>query len=136
MRLKPNKRGGAVAVESAIVLPVAVGVLVAIVSGALAVSTYQQVAAMSREASRYASVRGQQYSQSTGKPPATATDVYNDVISQRLINMDPNNLTYSVTWNPDNKPGSTVTVTITYQMSVPIYGTMTFTSTATSQVTW
>ena len=44
-----KRRGGAVAVESAIVLPIALVVLFAIVSGALAVFTYQQVASLARD---------------------------------------------------------------------------------------
>ena len=136
MRLKPFKRRGAVIVESAIVMPIAIVIVIAIVSGALAVATYQQVAAMSREATRYASVRGEEYSNSTGKPAATADDIYANVIQPRLINMDPSKVTYTVTWNPDKKQGSTVTVKITYVMSVPVYGDMTFTSTSTMPITW
>jgi hypothetical protein len=50
--------------------------------------------------------------------------------------MDPNLLTYSLTWNPVARVGNTVTVTVSYQMSLPIYGDMTVSSTATQVVTW
>jgi Flp pilus assembly protein TadG len=133
---KTNLRSAAVAVESAIVLPVALIVLMAIVSGALAVFTYQQVASLAREGARAASVHGREWSQSTSNAAWTATDVYNNAIAPKMVNLDPNNLSYAVTWNPSNWQGNYVTVTVTYQMSVPIYGTMTFSSTATQMVTW
>jgi Flp pilus assembly protein TadG len=133
---KTNLRSGAVVVESAIVLPVALVVLMAIVSGALAVFTYQQVASLARDGARAASVHGHEWSQSTGNAAWTATDVYNNAISPQMINLDPSNLTYAVTWNSSNYQGNYVTVTVTYQMSVPIYGTLTLNSTATQMVTW
>jgi len=133
---KTNLRSAAVAVESAIVLPVALVVLMAIVSGALAVFNYQQIASLARDGARAASVHGHEWSQSTGSAAWTASDVYNNAISPQMINLDPNNLTYAVTWNQSNWQGNYVTVTVTYQMSVPIYGTMTFSSTATQMVTW
>lgn len=136
MRIQTQRRGGAVVVESAFVMPVALTVIVAIVAGALAVATYQQVAAMSREAARYASVHGYEYSQSTGNAAATQTSIYNNVIQPRLINMDPNNVNFTTQWSPDNRQGSTVICTMTYTMSVPIYGTMTFTSTSKMTMTW
>ena len=131
-----QKRRAVVAVESAIVLPVALAILIAIVAGALMVATYQQVAAVCREATRYASVHGYEYSQSTGNTAATSTDVYNNVIQPRLINMDATLLTYSVSWSPDNHQGSTVTVSMSYQLSVPLYGTVTLSSSSTSVITW
>jgi Flp pilus assembly protein TadG len=131
-----NQRGAAVAVESAIVLPIALVVMFAIVSGALAVFTYQEVASLARDGARAASVHGYEWSQSTANPAWTATDVYNNAIAPQFVNIDPTQLTYSVNWLPDNRQGSYVSVTVTYQMSMPIYGTMTFSSTATQLVTW
>jgi Flp pilus assembly protein TadG len=131
-----DRRSGAVVVESAIVLPVALIVLLAIVSGALAVFTYQQVASLAREGARAASVHGYEYSQSTASTAWTASDVYNNAISPKIVNLDTTQLTYGVVWSPNNRQGSFVSVTLTYQMSVPIYGNLTFSSTATQVVTW
>lgn len=135
-RSTSGKRSGAVVVESAIVLPVALMVVLAIVSGALAVFTYQQVASLAREGARSASVHGTEYAESQGTTAWTKDDVYTNAIVPYLVNIDTTKLTYDVTWSPDKKPGSYVTVTLTYQMDVPIYGTMTFQSTASQVMTW
>ena len=76
---------------------------------------YQMVALLAREAARWASVRGTEYSTATGKSAASATDVYNAVILPKSAGMDAKSLTYSVAWSPNNQPGSTVTVTVNYQ---------------------
>jgi Flp pilus assembly protein TadG len=132
IRSTPHKRRGAVAVESAFVVPIAIVLLLAIFAGALGFSTYQQVAEMAREGSRWASVRGSSFGQSTGGQTPTSTDLYNNVLQPRLVNMDTKYLTYSLVYDAN----STVTVSVSYQMSLPIYGTMTFSSTSTSAVTW
>lgn len=136
IRSRANTRGAAVAVESAIVLPIALVVIFAIVAGALSIFTYQQVASLTREAARYASVHGYYHCQDTGSYPTTPADVYNNAILPYVVNIDPNRMTYSVSWSPDQKQNSFVTVTVTYLMSVPIYGDMTFTSTSTTVMTW
>src|SRR5436190_4542394 len=98
-------RRAAVAVESAIVLPIALTVLYAITAGALSMFVYQQVASLAREGSRYASVHGYNHCQDAATSATTAADVYNNAISPRLVDMDPDQITYSVTWSPDQKQG-------------------------------
>ena len=139
LHLARNRRRSVVAVESAIVLPVAIMVILGIVVGALAVATYQQVAAVAREAARYASVHGEEYAATNlnNNPAATEATVYTNAIEPRLINMKTDNLTYSVTWAPNKKrEQGWVTVTIGYTMAMPLYGTMTFTSTSTLMMLW
>ena len=136
LRKRTRDRSGAVVVESAIVMPVALLVIFGIVAGTLAIFTYQQVASLARQGARYASVRGHYYSQSTGNAAATPEDVYNNGVVPKFVNIDPSQMTYSVTWNPDNKQGSYVTVVLTYKLSIPVYGTMTLTSTSCQQITW
>jgi Flp pilus assembly protein TadG len=142
-------RAGASAVEFAVVAPVAFLFVLALVIGGMGIFRYQELASVAREASRWASVRGAQYQQDTGQPAATAQDVYNNVIAPNAIGMDTTKLSYSVTWNADNRPyhttivnnqlvpvSNTVTVTLTYQW-VPeaFFGGYTLTSTSTLPMT-
>ena len=136
MRIGIQKRRGAAVVESAIVLPILLTVLLAIIVGAFAVFIHEQTASLAREGARYAAVHGAYYSQSQSTPAATPADVYNNAIAPRMVAMDAANLTYSVTWNPDKRPGSYVTVTVTYQLSVPVYGNLTLSSTSTEEMHW
>jgi len=136
IRSAAPRRRAVVAVESAIVLPIALTVIFAIVAGALSIYVYQEVASLAREGSRYASVHGSNHCQDAGVSATTSADVYNNAIVPYMVDMDPNQLTYTVTWSPDHKQGSYVTVTVSYVMSVPVYGSMTFTSTSTMMVTW
>ena len=108
------RRRGAIILESAIIYPLTFLLILGLVIGAMGVFRYQEVASLAREATRYASVHGTKYQQVTGKPAATATDIHDNVIVPRAVALDPSKLTYTVTWSPDNKPGSTVSVTINY----------------------
>jgi Flp pilus assembly protein TadG len=104
MRLYSDRRRGATVLECAIVYPVTFLLLLGILIGGMGVFRYQEVASIAREASRWASVHGKQYATETGKPAATATDVYNNVIVPKAVSLDLSRLTYSVTWNKDNNP--------------------------------
>jgi Flp pilus assembly protein TadG len=114
--------------EFAIVGSLTFLLLLGLVIGGLGIFRYQQVASLSREASRWASVHGAQYADDTGNSPATATDVYNHVILPQATSLDLSKLRYSVTWNTSNsqfhtktvngatvKVANTVTVTVIYQ---------------------
>lgn len=138
-----SRRRGAAALEFALTAPVAFIMIMAPMVGGLAVFQYQQVAYLTEEAARWASVHGTQYAQGTGNSAATETDVYNQVIAAKAAGLNLTNLTYSVTWNTSNSPtrtvsnktvANTVTVTINYQW-LPNFivngGMFTCTSTAT-----
>jgi Flp pilus assembly protein TadG len=145
MRIKSNKRGGATSIEFAVVAPVAFFFLLALLIGGMGIFRYQQVASVAREASRWASVHGAQYQADTGNTAATDQDVYNKVIAPNAIALDLSKLTYSVTWNTDNRPyhttisnnqvvpvRNTVTVKLTYQWIPEAFiGGVTMTSTST-----
>jgi Flp pilus assembly protein TadG len=123
----------------AIVSSVAFLLLLGLIIGGMGVFRYQEVAALAREASRWASVHGAQYHQDTGKTAATASDVYTNAIQPNLAALDPAKLSYSVTWNPDNQPfDSTVTVTVSYQWFPELYlvGPITLTSTSTTKMSY
>ena len=141
---------GTTAVEFAITCPIVFFLVFAIIVGGLGVFRYQQVASAAREGARWASVHGTDYAAGTNKPAATPADVFNQAILPLAVALDPNYLTYSVTWNNSNKPleviggnyetpvGNTVTVTVTYQWfpEMLLVGPFTLTSTSTAQMVY
>jgi Flp pilus assembly protein TadG len=145
MYLRSQPRAGGSVVEFAVVSPILFLLLLGLIIGGLGIFRYQQVASLARESSRWASVHGTGYAKATGKPAATATDVYNQIIAPEAVALNLNDLSYSVTWNTDNQPyhtlivngnvvavTNTVTVTISYQWIPEAYlGGITFTSTST-----
>jgi Flp pilus assembly protein TadG len=118
-------------VEFSIVFPILLLLTLGTTVLCLGVSQFQQVATLAREGARYASVKGTDYQQATGKLSATALDVYNQAILPKTSGMTPGNITYNVTWSPNNQPGSTVTVTVNYEWLPSAYlGTIQMSSTS------
>ncbi len=121
-------RLAATTVEFAVIGSATFLILFGLLIGGLGIFRYQQVARLARDASRWASVRGTQYATDTKNTAATATDVYDQVILPNAAGLDPQHLSYSVTWNASNSPyhtatvngqqvrvANTVTVTVNYQ---------------------
>src|ERR1700722_16454155 len=122
---------GAIAVEAALVLPIAFTFIIGMVVMGLGVYRYQQVAALAREGARYASVHGTQYATETGNAAATQATIRSNVVVPLAIGLNTSTsyLTCTVTWNGTNSPTSynpnstppgepmqnTVTVTVTYK---------------------
>ena len=132
MLRRNRQRSGATVVECAFVFPLFFLLLIGLIVGTLGVFRYQEVASLTREAARWASVRGHQYSQATKNPAATAKDVYDNVIKARAKLIDPAEIDYSVTWDPNNRQGSKVTVTISYNWVPEAFlGGVNLTSTST-----
>ncbi|MCI0358784.1 MAG: pilus assembly protein [Planctomycetaceae bacterium] len=140
-----RRRRGVTTVEFAIVCPIAFFLIFATIVGGLGVFRYQQVAGLAREGARWASVHGGLYEQETGNPAATPADVYNQAILPRATALDPNHITYSVTWDQNNFPlwvdedvahptGNTVTVTVNYEWFPEMYLIGPYTLTSTSEV--
>src|SRR5215831_6059302 len=98
-RSLPRRRSGALMVEAAIVLSIALLLTLGVIILAMGVYRYQQVASLARQAARYASVHGGQYALDTGNSMATRSSVYSTIIQPGAIGMDTNNLNYSVTWD-------------------------------------
>lgn len=113
-RAKKSRRRGALILECALVYPITFLLVFGVIIGGLGVFRYQEVSFLAREATRYASVHGAMYQQNTGKPAAKPSDVYNNAILPKVVALELSQLTYTVTWSPDNNPGSTVTVKVTY----------------------
>jgi Flp pilus assembly protein TadG len=129
MRRAPQRRSGATLVECAVVYPVVFLVILGMLVGAAGIFRYSQLASLSREAARYASVHGGQYAQEAKVTAPTPADIYNNVVLPRAEGFDTSQLNYSITYNTSNMPyhttldsnknvipiQNTVTVTLTYQ---------------------
>ena len=128
MRLRHQPRPATTTVEFAVVASATFLIFLGLLIGGLGIFRYQQVARLSRDAARWASVHGTQYAQDTNSPAATAQDVYNQAIAPNAQGLNLSKLTYSVTWNTSNSPyhmatvngqqakvANTVTVSINYQ---------------------
>ena len=118
MRLTKStaRRSGAALVEAAIVIPVILSLLYGIICGALMVLTVDEVETATREAARYASVRGSSYAFNSGQPAATAADIAQYAKAQG-VTLDVSQITCNVSWDKSNRPGNYVTVEVRYQWS-------------------
>ena len=125
----PQRRSGATVVECAFVYPAVFLLVMGLLVGAAGIFRYSQLASLTREAARYASVHGGQYAQEMKVAAPTPADIYNNVILPTAVGFDTSQLNYSVTWNTTDWPfhttldaqsnvipvQNTVTVTLTYQ---------------------
>jgi len=137
MRFRIPRRRGAAVVEFALIAPVFLLLVIGLIVGGIGILRYQEVASLAREGARYASVRGAKYEQVTANPAATPQDVYNDAILPNAVALDPNQLSYSVTWFPDKKQASQVTVQVTYQWIPEAFlGGITLSSTSIMTITY
>lgn len=161
MLLRRKVRTGTILIESALVYPVLFLLVLGIILIGLAVFRYQQVAHISREASRWASVHGSQYARENKTTAATPQDVYDNAIAPQAAGMQNGAITYSVTWNtdaagnPDKNPtrvvqvtdpitglskevlrSNTVTVTVTYTWNTGLFGTIPVTSTSVNTISY
>jgi len=138
MRLNKLKarRSGAAAVEAAIVLPVALLLIYGIMSGAIMVLVTDEVATVSREGARFASVHGYEYGQTMHLPPATAADIQNFCLAQG-VTLDPSKMTVNVSWMSSNRMNNYVTVEVHYQWEgLAIFGPQEFVSRSTMLVSY
>jgi len=100
-------RGQSYAEFMVVVLPT-LGIMFAIVSLAMTVYTYSFVANAARDGVRYAIVHG-----SRSSLPASTSDIQNFVRNEAQ-GITPSAISVSTTWNPNNHPGSTVNVQVSY----------------------
>jgi Flp pilus assembly protein TadG len=141
------RRRGTTTVEFAIACPIVFFVIFATIIGGQGVFLYQATASMAREGARWASVHGSQYAEETGKPAATAADIYAKAIAPGAVGLNLAKLSYTVTWDKNNMPltvyedaqapeGNTVTVTVNYLWEPMLFlvGPFTLTSTSTAQM--
>src|SRR2546426_9341648 len=98
---RTNIHRGHYAVEFAIVAPLFLMLVFAFILGGILIFNYQQMAALSREGARWASVHGYDYrfekDQADGNaynttPVITATDVYNNAIGPKTTTLNTTNV--------------------------------------------
>ncbi len=126
--LRRSSRGQS-ATEFAMVAPLALTILFAITEFVFIIHGYNFASNSARDAVRYAIVHG-----AASLSPATATDIQNLVYAEAK-GIDTGNLTVTPTWTPDNQPGSTVRVQVTYNLQ-PLYplSTVSLSLSGTSQM--
>ncbi len=128
---RKNQRGSGM-IELAISLLGFLFLVFGVMDFGMAIYDSNSCTSAAQDGARYASVHG---SQSTS--PASSDDIANYVKSG-LIAMDASKLSVNTTWTPDNNPGSTVQVVVSYTVS-PLSGlaigkSFTVSSTATSVI--
>jgi Flp pilus assembly protein TadG len=95
-------------VESAVVATVFLLLVVSVAEFGRIGYAYNVVSFAAHRGARYAAVRG-----STSGRPASAADIQAEVQAY-VTALDNSQLTVATTWNPDNNPGSTVIVKVSY----------------------
>jgi hypothetical protein len=129
----PNRRGMSL-VESAVVYPVTILLLMSLIVVGLGVFRYQQLRSLAREGARFASVRGPAYVAAQSGSEATTSSVltYVQSLAVGLTGLNCTAVTYSSATIP-----CTVTVTLTYQWTPEAYyGSQTWIATSTVLVTY
>jgi len=164
--LRLRRRRGATAVETAIVIPVALMFTLGTCIFGLGIYHYQQVATLAREGARYASVHGSEYAAVPGNSAVSASDIYTNAILPMAAGLNTNNLSYQIQWgtavsgswvwtswdassqaptsaNPNSSPAgqplyNAVQVTVTYEWTPGLYftGTLNLTSTAVMSMSY
>jgi hypothetical protein len=128
-RRRPCPHPGTSLPEFAVVAGVTCLLLLGLIAGGLGVFRYQEVAALAREAARYASTHGNQYRKDanlgTGTPGTSAgsstdgflwyqanpsltpgadtswtQDIYDNAVGPRIVGLSPGNITCQVAWPP------------------------------------
>ncbi len=95
--------------EFALVLTPCLALFFGVINFALALYCYDFVCYSAQQAVRYATVHG-----STAVTVVSATDVHNYVNTLVVGVLNTAAMTVTTTWAPNNKPGSIVTVAISY----------------------
>ncbi|MEP7341699.1 MAG: TadE/TadG family type IV pilus assembly protein [Acidobacteriota bacterium] len=130
--LRRLQRGGTL-VELALILPIFFLLIFGVLDFGRGIWAYNTLSYASREGVRYAIVRG-----SKSQTPASVSDIRQIVIAQ-TGGLDASKLTVTVTWLPNNSPGSNVKVQAQYNFVslVPLLnlGTIALTSSSNMVIT-
>ena len=128
-RLVGDRRGG-VAIEFAFIIPVAILLTIGAVEVARAVSVQASISQAAKETVRFASVRG-------SASGAAATEAQLEGMAVQLADLADAGTSAAVTWNPDNSPGSVVTVDMqtTFAPITLPFGPSSYTFTSTASMT-
>jgi Flp pilus assembly protein TadG len=132
-----RRRRGVVMAEAAIVYSVAILLVMGTIVIGLGIFRYQEIAWLTLEGARWASVRGtSEYRTESAKGAPTAADVVAGAVTPRMAALDPTKLTSTLTWDSTVTP-PTVTFTLSYRWTPEmILAPLTFTSSATQPITY
>ena len=106
--LRRNSEKGSTLVESALVAVVFVLLLVSLMDFGWMGFAYNSVSFAAQRAARFAEVRG-----ASSGHAATSADIQAKT-QEYIVGLDTSQLTVTTTWTPDNKPGSTVQINVSY----------------------
>jgi Flp pilus assembly protein TadG len=128
-RLGRDRRGG-VAVEFAFIVPLAILLTIGAIEVARAVSVQASISHAAKETVRFASVRG-------AASGAVATEHQLEAMAVQLADLADHSTSAALSWNPDNSPGSVVTVDMqtTFSPVVPLLGPSSYSFTSTASMT-
>ena len=128
-RLAGDRRGG-VMVEFAFIIPIAILLTVGAIEVARAVSVQASISQAAKETVRFASVRG-------SASGAAATEAQLEAMAVQLADLADASTSAAVTWDPDNSPGSVVTVDMqtTFSPVVLLFGPSSYDFTSTASMT-
>jgi Flp pilus assembly protein TadG len=105
---------GSTVVELALSIILLMTLIFGIAEFSRALYTYHFISNAAREASRYAIVRGASCSSWASACPASAADIQSYVRSITPEGINPNAVTVTTTWTPNNSPGNLVKVNVQY----------------------
>jgi Flp pilus assembly protein TadG len=127
--LKRRQKGSAM-VESALTFLVFMVLLLGILDFGRMVWSYTLISYAAREATRYAMVRG------TGTSHTASSDQIKAIVTSQAPGLGLDTSNTAVTFTPDQSPGSTVKVAVTYNFTplVPYIPSGTVTLKSTSQM--
>ena len=125
-----SDRGGGAAIEFAFIIPIAILLTVGAVEVAHAVSVQASISQAAKETVRVASVRG-------SASGAAASKAELETMAVNLADLTNGATSAAVTWNPDNSPGSMVTVDMqtTFSPVALPFGPSSYTFTSTASMT-
>jgi Flp pilus assembly protein TadG len=142
-----RRERGSGLVEQALVLATLLAVMFGIIDFGRALYTYHFVSEVAREATRWASVRGNTCVGLTGGCPAGTADVQTYVSNVSGMGLDPARITTTTSWpiqsysspacgTNNNNPGCVVQVQVNYafQFILPFLPSAAFTMSSTSQM--
>lgn len=108
---------GSTLVEFAFSIILLMTLLLGIAEFSQALYTYHFVSNAAREASRYAMVRGADCDSWASACPATAADIQSYVRNITPEGINPNAVTVTTSWTPNNSPGNLVKVNVQYNFT-------------------
>jgi Flp pilus assembly protein TadG len=128
-RLVGDRRGGG-AIEFALIVPLAILLTIGAVEVARAISVQASISQAAKETVRFASVRG-------SASGAAATEAQLEAMAVQLADLADAGTTAAATWDPDNSPGSIVTVDMqtTFSPVALPFGPSSYTFTSTASMT-